>query len=190
MQNYFWTFGTRLLILSLLLIALFANIRCVPEFKSDDPPWSTCYTATGEHPCDFTLLNQNGDEVSLYDYYGKVIILDFSAMWCGPCQAAARSIDDTVKKFGADEIVYITILIENTQRLPPTIEDLELWASGNNIELGPVLGADRSFLENNGWQLEAWPTFYFIDREMILRGHLRGYSEAAVDDAIDMLVSE
>ena len=190
MSRYFWTFGTRLIILFLLLAALLMNANCTPGFQASNPPWNSCYTATGEHPCDFKLINQDGKEVRLYDYYGKVIILDFSTMWCGPCQMAARSVDSTIEKFGAENIEYVTILIENTSGQPPTVHDLEVWAAYNNIEIGPVLAADRDFLFENEWQVEGWPTFYFIDKNMILRDSMRGYSSPRVDAIISTLVSE
>ena len=36
------------------------------------------------------LMAKHGNEANLYDHYGKVIILDLSVMWCGPCQMAGK----------------------------------------------------------------------------------------------------
>jgi len=189
-SRYFWTIGTRLIILFLLLVALLMNMKCTPSFEADNPPWSSCYSSVGEHPCDFKLIDQNGEEVSLYDHYGKVIIIDFSTMWCGPCQMAARSVDPTIKKFGEENIAYITIIIENTSGQDPDLDDLQLWGTHNNIELGPILAGSRQFIYDNDWQVEGWPTFYIIDKNMVLRESVRGYNGPQIDQRISTLVAE
>lgn len=170
----------------LILTTVFA---CAPKLESQDPDWESCSETFGDHVCDFKLINQEGKEVSLYNYRGKVIILDLSVMWCGPCQAAAMEADDLVKYFGKENVVYITVLIEDRYGDTPDEEDLELWAKSFGIKINPVLGASREFLNTTGYQITGWPTFYFIDRDMILRDVATGYSAATLTRKVQAILA-
>jgi len=67
-----------------LLIALLTSSAC--KKQSDDIP-SDPQTGVNLHNIapDFTLPDQNGVERSLYDYQGKLVLIDFWASWCGFC---------------------------------------------------------------------------------------------------------
>ena len=172
-------------IISLMYLLLSSVAGC----KSEAGPiidWADCSQQIGDHPCDFTLIDQNGKEFNLYDHHGKIIILDFSAMWCGPCQLAALEVEELQKKY-EDKIVYVTILIENTNYNSPTRADVKRWAEAFGIESAPVLSGSRSILSsdpNIGWSLSAWPQFHIIDQNMIFVESLRGFYPGRMEETI------
>ena len=47
-----------------------------------------------------------GDETSLEDLRGKVVVVDFWATWCGPCMAAIPKNIELVKKHGNDGFAF------------------------------------------------------------------------------------
>ncbi len=59
---------------------------------------------------DFTLKDYDGNDVSLSDYRGKIVILNFWASWCGPCREEMpdfQKIQDniTADGEGADTVI-------------------------------------------------------------------------------------
>lgn len=52
---------------------------------------------------DFTLPDREGNPVSLYDFAGQVIVLDFFAFWCAPCSVSSPDIEQQIQKHYRDQ---------------------------------------------------------------------------------------
>ena len=76
--------------------------------------WSECSQQIGDNPCDFSLIDQEGNTFSLYDNFNTVIVLDFSAGWCGPCVQASMHVQGYQDKYGPQGFIWVTVLIENS----------------------------------------------------------------------------
>lgn len=152
--------------------------------------WESCSQNIGDHPCNFSLKDQRGDEIELYDFYGEIIVVDLSVMWCSPCIAMAQASDSIVALYGEDKVEWLTLIIENQYGDPPSEYDLNSWASSNSVT-SHVLATDRSIIDatgENGYPVSGWPTFVVIDQEMVLRYGTVGWSEEILKSQISSLI--
>jgi thiol-disulfide isomerase/thioredoxin len=53
--------------------------------------------------------DQYGNEVTLADYEGKVVVLNFWATWCPPCRAEMPSIDRLSAEMGGDDVAVLAL---------------------------------------------------------------------------------
>lgn len=118
---------------------------------------------TGDVAYDFTAVDQNGDEVQLYQFYGQVILLDVLTEWCGPCQDMAPHGEDTWQQYKDEGLVYIAVIQEDAQGARPDADTAAGWASSFDLT-HPVLADEDKF--NNDYIVSGYPTVVVIDREM------------------------
>jgi len=165
-----------------------------PEPESPYHPdvnWETCGGHEDSHPCNIISFDHNGDEFDLYTHYGALIVLDLSAMWCGPCNQAGAHAQEVQDQYIDDDLIYITVLIEDQQAGPVDLQDLEDWAAAYGNTTSPVVAADRSILTSGGgtFDLTGWPTFFYMDRDMLIRDIDRGYNSNEVIYSIEWLLT-
>jgi thiol-disulfide isomerase/thioredoxin len=140
----------------------------------------------GDIPPDMRLVDQHGDEVSLWQFHGRVIALDISTMWCGPCQILAREVDEVQEHYGYDDFVYLTLLPEDVEGDPPDVADLNVWAERNSVS-APILAdfADAPFAYTIVPE-KIWPRVLVIDRDLrVAVDQVQPAADAAIRAAIE-----
>lgn len=58
---------------------------------------------------DFTLKNLDGKEVSLEQFRGKYLLINFWATWCGPCKIEMPSLEALYRRFKSDKFDILGI---------------------------------------------------------------------------------
>lgn len=115
----------------------------------------------GQVAPNFTLKNLNGEEVSLEDYRGKNVIVNFWASWCPPCRQEMPDFQDFYEDYKDDDF---TILAVNVQESKATASKF-IEENGYSF---PVL------LDSTGeiaitYMVSGIPTSYILDKEGVIR---------------------
>lgn len=106
---------------------------------------------------DFTLTDLNGNKVSLADYKGKPVYLNFWATWCPPCRGEMPGIE---KVYRAYKDKGLTVLAVDLGEDKGTVKD---FIKQNNYSFTVLLDSDQSVAEK--YNISAIPVSYFIDKE-------------------------
>ena len=100
---------------------------------------------------DFTLLNQDGESVTLSDYNGKVVVVAFIYTSCPDvCLAISANLAWIHENLGeySDEVVILSITIDPAR---DTVERFSQWTDANGYEWDH-LSAERSSTLVNVWK--------------------------------------
>lgn len=143
--------------------------------------------AEGEYVPDFLLQDQNGDDVSLWQFYGLAIVLDISTMWCSPCQDLAEEAEATYQDYKDLGMVYITVLPEDAEGADPTVEDLQAWVDAFHLT-SPVVGDPGKEFSGEAVPDDSYPMLLVIDQEMRVYEDVVPPSDAGIRDALDELL--
>ncbi len=135
---------------------------------------------------DFTAVDQYGNEVPLSTFYGYVILLDFSAGWCGPCHDVAGVAQGMWETYRLDGFLIVHVIIEDYVRdgiVDPTFP--EEWADLHELEFPVVLDESSqafSGFVSSGLYDDSVPFTVLLDSDM--RIHSAYYDSGVTYEAI------
>ena len=130
------------------------------------PPESEPVLEIGQAAPSFKLPDLTGQQVSLDQFKGKIVLLDLWATWCGPCRMTMPVVENLQKEF-ADATVLLTI---NLQEPRDVVRD---YIRAQGIHSRVLLDEEGAVGAMYGAQ--SIPLQILIDKQGIVRFIMAGY---------------
>jgi peroxiredoxin len=133
----------------------------------------------------FTLASLSGDQGALSQYKGQVVMVNFWATWCGPCQQEMPLLDQMYKKY---KPAGFTLIGVNVDKEAPAVKEL---LARKPVSF-PVL-LDPANQVSKEYHVDEMPSSVIIDRKGQIRYIHRGYKpgdENEYQDRIRQLIRE
>lgn len=134
----------------------------------------------------FTLSDLGGTQISLGDFKGKVVLLNFWATWCAPCKMEIPSLEKLyqLRKDKGFEILAVSVDRTSLSKVASFVTDYQMSF--------PVLADQRGEVGRRYWA-KAIPTSFLLDKKGVIRWKVVGareWGDAFVLSKIDQLLSE
>jgi len=134
---------------------------------------------------DFEVIDGAGNPVKLSSFFGKPIVLNFWASWCGPCQSEMPDFNEKYAELGGD--VHF-VMVNMTDGGRETIETASAFIEKNGYDF-PVLFDTKSAAAMT-YGAYSLPTSFFINAEGYVIAQAVGAIDAAtLQKGIDMITN-
>ncbi len=141
-----------------------SGLSVAPEVGSLAPAW--------------TLESVDAGKVSLQDYQGQTVLLNFWAVWCGPCVVEMPLLQARFEDYGTRGLAVLGINFDDP------VEDVEIFKESLGLTF-PIL-LDPGGRIQDLYRIRGYPSSIFVDPEGVIRvvhigimteGQLDGYLE-------------
>ncbi len=136
------------------------------------------------HAPDFTVIDKNGNSVTLSQFIGKPVILNFWSSRCGPCRVEMPDFDKKYQEFG-DKVEFVMVNV--TDGRWDTLDTAKAFLKDSGYSF-PVY-FDTNVSAARAYGVNALPTTYFIDAEGVLIARSSGaINIETLQRGIDMIL--
>ena len=135
---------------------------------------------------DFTLETLDGESVTLSDYRGKVVLVNFWATWCPPCKAEMPAFEETYNDYANKD--FVILAVNATQQ--DNLASITSFQAEYGLSFPIALDNDNTVYR--AYQVRSLPTSFFVDKEGVISEVVIGgpLAEALIRARIEELLEK
>ena len=130
----------------------------------------------------FTVTTAGGQPFSMEDLQGRVVLLDFWAIWCPPCHAALPHLREIAKKFQGQPLVILSVSLDGNE------QQWKAFIARNGMTWPQYREAGVNGVMARMFGVHAIPRTFLIDADGVLRDEHLG--DALIEDKLEKLIAQ
>jgi len=147
-----------------------------------------CSSGTNQQPVigkpapNFKLQSLDGQSISLSDFRGKPVLINFWATWCGPCRIEMPYLQQIYEEWHGKGMVVLTINIGESS------SQIKEFMQSQGLSL-PVLLDKRGSVAQK-YNILGIPTTFFLDKDGVIQDKIIGafQNKAQIEKRLDKIL--
>ena len=159
---------------SFIVIAVSLILVFVPSCKKKETSINkeVALPVVGNIAPSFILKDVKGNNVSLSDFKGKVVVIDFWSTWCSWCKETTQELEKLHKNYRDRDVVFLGISMDSGSSAGKKVRNF-----AQKYDLTYLMLIDDSSA-SRAYQVNKIPTTYILDRDHIIKEIYPGYLPA------------
>jgi peroxiredoxin len=154
-----------------------------PVDLPDNPQGLPVAPEVGALAPDFALQTPEGETLTLSDFRGQPVLVNYWATWCGPCRVEMPAIQAAYEAHKDDGFVVLAVNHTSTDSVPNIIEFRE------ELDLKFPILVDEGSDVNKAYAVRAYPSSFFVDENGLIQAvHFGPITEGQLNENLDALL--
>lgn len=174
------------LLIAVSVVFVYFYLSYMKEKRVEEVDYETLYSSLSiqrinppQKAEDFTLRTLEGKRVSLKDYRGKVIFLNFWATWCGFCRIEMPSIEKLWQEFKEEDFAILAIDVQEEGKL------VSSFMKKMNLSFPVLLDGKGKTAQSYG--IRGLPTTFFLNPKGEIIGKAVGARDWASEESFRLI---
>ena len=168
---------------SFIAIAVFLILVFIPSCKQKETTVNkeVSLPVVGNRAPSFMLKDVRGNNVSLSDFKGKIVVIDFWSTWCDWCKEATQEMEKLHKNYKSRDVVFLGISMDSGSNA-----EKKVGIFAQKYDLTYLMLIDDGSASKS-YQVNKIPATFILDRDHVIKQIYPGYLPALGEGIADTI---